>query len=109
MEATVYNQSGKETGKIKLPEAVFGVKWSNDVVHEVVRLMNSNSRDPIAHTKTRGEVSGIGKEPELKETEEAFRTLMYLVPNVPSEDTPSGPDESGNVVLRQWGEKIEKK
>lgn len=45
------------------------------------------------------------KEPELKETEEAFRTLMYLVPNVPSEDTPSGPDESGNVVLRQWGEK----
>ncbi len=63
MEATVYNQSGKETGKIKLPEAVFGVKWSNDVVHEVVRLMNSNSRDPIAHTKTRGEVSGTGKKP----------------------------------------------
>ncbi|HMV43648.1 MAG TPA: 50S ribosomal protein L4, partial [Leptospiraceae bacterium] len=42
---------------------VFGVKWSNDVVHEVVRLMNSNSRDPIAHTKTRGEVSGTGKKP----------------------------------------------
>lgn len=63
MEATVYNQTGKETGKIKLPEAVFGVKWNNDVVHEVVRLMNSNSRDPIAHTKTRGEVSGTGKKP----------------------------------------------
>ncbi|QQS15723.1 MAG: serine--tRNA ligase [Candidatus Moraniibacteriota bacterium] len=45
------------------------------------------------------------KEPELKETEESFRMLMYLVPNIPSEDTPSGPDESGNQVLRHWGEK----
>jgi len=31
--------------------------------------------------------------------------LMLAVPNVPSPDTPEGPDESGNVVIRSWGEK----
>lgn len=31
--------------------------------------------------------------------------LMLAVPNIPSPDTPEGPDESGNVVVREWGEK----
>jgi len=63
MEAPIYNQQGKSTGKIALPEGVFGVKWNADLVHEVVRLMNSNSRRAVANTKTRGEVSGTGKKP----------------------------------------------
>ncbi len=63
METIVYNQEGKQSGKITLPESVFGVAWNADLVHEVVRLMNSNARNPIANTKTRGEVRGGGKKP----------------------------------------------
>jgi large subunit ribosomal protein L4 len=63
MEATLYNQKGTSAGKISLPEAVFGLPWNADLVHEIVRLMNSNSRTNIAHTKTRGEVRGGGKKP----------------------------------------------
>ena len=63
MEATIYNQTGKASGKISLPESVFGVPWNADLVHEIVRLMNSNSRNNIAHTKTRGEVRGGGRKP----------------------------------------------
>ncbi len=63
MESTVYNQKGKEAGKITLPEAVFGLKWNADLVHQVVTSMESSARTPVAHTKTRGEVSGGGKKP----------------------------------------------
>ena len=63
MEAPIYSQDGKTSGKITLSESIFGVPWNADLVHEIVRLMNSNSRNAIAHTKTRGEVRGGGKKP----------------------------------------------
>ena len=63
METTVYNQKGKEAGKIELPETVFGLSWNADLVHQVVVAMTSSMRDSIAHTKTRGEVRGGGKKP----------------------------------------------
>lgn len=63
MEAPIYNQSGKETGKFVLPKGVFDIPWNADLVHEVVRLMNSNAREAVAHAKTRGEVRGGGKKP----------------------------------------------
>lgn len=63
METSIYNQEGKSAGKFTLPKGIFDVPWNADLVHEVIRLMNSNSRKNIAHTKTRGEVSGGGKKP----------------------------------------------
>lgn len=63
MEAVVYNQTGKEAGKVKLPEKVFGLPWNESLVHQVVVSMTGNERVPTAHTKTRGEVSGTGKKP----------------------------------------------
>lgn len=63
MEATIYNTKGSEAGKIKLPEAVFGLPWNEALVHQVVFSMMANKRQPSAHTKNRGEVSGTGKKP----------------------------------------------
>ncbi|KKT75364.1 MAG: 50S ribosomal protein L4 [Parcubacteria group bacterium GW2011_GWB1_44_7] len=63
METTVYNQAGQETGKIKLPESIFGAPWNADLVHQVVASMIESARKPYAHTKTRGEVRGGGKKP----------------------------------------------
>ncbi len=49
---------------------------------------------------------------ELKAVEEKYQAvekelvpLLTKIPNIPSADTPVGPDESGNKVIRQWGEK----
>ncbi len=63
METKLYTQNGKDAGKITLPENIFGLSWNADLVHQVTVAMRSNERDPIAHTKTRGEVSGTGKKP----------------------------------------------
>jgi large subunit ribosomal protein L4 len=63
MEATIYNAKGASAGNITLPESVFGVAWNSDLVHQVMHSMMSSARQPIAHTKTRGEVRGGGKKP----------------------------------------------
>ena len=63
MESKIYNQTGKETGTIKLPDNIFGLKWNKSLVHQVVVSMMGNERTPIAHTKTRGEVAGSGIKP----------------------------------------------
>src|SRR5690242_1243633 len=63
METKIYNHKGVETGKIQLPEDVFGVKWNADLVHQVVVSMESSARTAVAHVKNRGEVSGGGKKP----------------------------------------------
>lgn len=63
MEATIYNAKGTSAGKIKLSEKAFGLPWNADLVHQVMHSMMSSARQPIAHTKTRGEVRGGGKKP----------------------------------------------
>ncbi|PIW93524.1 MAG: serine--tRNA ligase [Candidatus Moranbacteria bacterium CG_4_8_14_3_um_filter_43_15] len=42
--------------------------------------------------------------PELEKVEKEWKTILWKVPNVISDDTPIGKDESGNKVIRKWGE-----
>ena len=47
------------------------------------------------------------KEEELQKVLNEWQALMLKIPNIPSVDTPEGPDETGNQVIREWGEKPE--
>lgn len=55
MEAILFNSTGLESGKIKLNEVIFGKEANDGLVHRLLMLQRSNSRNPIAHTKTRWE------------------------------------------------------
>ncbi|PSO44488.1 MAG: serine--tRNA ligase [Parcubacteria group bacterium SW_4_49_11] len=44
------------------------------------------------------------KEDELNGMEERFQTLMYHVPNIYSEDSPVGEDDSANVTIKTVGD-----
>jgi large subunit ribosomal protein L4 len=57
----VYNQKGEKVGKTELPSEIFGIEFNPDLVHQVVVSQMANKRKPIAHTKTREEVSGSGR------------------------------------------------
>lgn len=59
----VYNQEGKEVSETELNEAVFGLPWNADLVHQAVRVMTANQRQVLASTKGRSEVSGGGRKP----------------------------------------------
>ncbi|MEK7574862.1 MAG: 50S ribosomal protein L4 [Patescibacteria group bacterium] len=63
MESIIYNQTGKEAGKMTLPESIFGLPWNADLVHQVLVSMQANLRNPVAHVKDRGAVRGGGKKP----------------------------------------------
>ncbi|MEX0682924.1 MAG: serine--tRNA ligase [Dehalococcoidia bacterium] len=43
-------------------------------------------------------------EQRLRELEGTLRTALLEIPNIPADSVPEGPDESGNVVVRQAGE-----
>lgn len=45
--------------------------------------------------------------PTVEAAELRLQNLLYLVPMIPSPETPIGPDESGNIEVKQWGTKPE--
>ncbi|MDH5533914.1 MAG: serine--tRNA ligase [Candidatus Pacebacteria bacterium] len=60
--------------------------------------------DLVAHgKKVKTQLKEI--EPTFKDLEEQYLDLMLQVPNVPADDTPVGPDESGNEIIRTIGDK----
>ncbi|MCK9467469.1 MAG: 50S ribosomal protein L4 [Candidatus Absconditabacterales bacterium] len=58
----IYDKTGKVVSNLKLNNEIFSDdKINHNLIHEYYLLQTSNARNPIAHTKTRGEVAGSGK------------------------------------------------
>jgi len=63
MKYPLWNQKGEKIKEVTLPKEVFEQEMNEDLVHQAVTVEQANQRIPIAHTKTRGEVSGSGVKP----------------------------------------------
>ncbi|MEE8131790.1 MAG: 50S ribosomal protein L4 [Candidatus Paceibacterota bacterium] len=63
MQVDVINQQNKKVDTIELPDRIFAAKWNSDLVHQVLQAQIANSRQDLAHAKTRAEVRGGGRKP----------------------------------------------
>jgi len=61
--ATLYSKTGAEVGTVELPETLFAVEVSRDLLHQAVTAQLAGRRIGTHDTKTRGEVSGGGAKP----------------------------------------------
>jgi large subunit ribosomal protein L4 len=63
MLAEVYNSVNEKIDRLELPSRIFGRRWNPDLVHQALQVQLANEREPLAHTKGRGEVRGGGRKP----------------------------------------------
>jgi large subunit ribosomal protein L4 len=63
MKLNVLNDSGKAGAEIQLSDAVFGAKFNEPLVHQVVVAYQANGRQGTRKQKTRSEVRGGGRKP----------------------------------------------
>ncbi|HQR29718.1 MAG TPA: serine--tRNA ligase [Anaeromyxobacteraceae bacterium] len=66
--------------------------------------------DKAAGEAARAEARAISDEAkaaeeELRQVEAAIERILLVVPNLPHDSVPDGADETGNVVVRTWGER----
>jgi len=57
MKIDLYAADGKKKGDVNVSDEMFDANVNEDLMHRAVVLRLANKRNPIAHTKTRGEVS----------------------------------------------------
>ena len=79
----------------------------NEASKLIGELMKSGAKAEAE--QRRADVRAIGDqlkalEDEARGQEASFRETMLTLPNIVSEDVPDGPDETGNVVIREEGE-----
>lgn len=90
--------------EVNLDELFKLEKQKNESIQQVDQLRNERKKAASEKNVALGKEikEKLAKtEPGLKEQEEKFKELLIKVPNIISDDTPIGPDESGNKSLRK--------
>ena len=63
LKIKVYNKEAEKVKEIELDSAIFSQEVNEELIHQVVVAQQANTRQVIAHTKGKAEVSGGGKKP----------------------------------------------
>jgi seryl-tRNA synthetase len=83
------------------------LKAERNKISKSIGLMIKEGKDPEsikAQVREMGDQISAFDE-ELREVEAKIRENLLYIPNLPSETTPIGRDESDNPVIRSWGER----
>lgn len=96
MKADLYNKSAEKIGTVELPERVFGRKWAPDLIHQALRTQVANSRERVAHSKGRSEVTGGGKKPYAQKHTGRARHASIRSPIFRGGGVAHGPEKTRN-------------
>src|SRR5258708_2640499 len=109
-----YIRENTEEVKKKLATKNFDVKIIDQVLDldekrrelitktEELRALRNIAAENKDITKGREVKEKLQKlEPDLKEIEEKYKEVFWQIPNIPSDDTPIGKDESVSKVIRK--------
>ena len=83
------------------------LRASRNSASESIARIKKNSEDPthaIRQTKIIGEELKV-VENNLDKVEKQFNYVMERIPNTPHDSVPVGANASGNILVREWGEK----
>ena len=99
LKVDLYNQKGEKKGQVQVSEAVFGQKFNKDLVHQALVRQMANARlGMIAHTLTKGEVSGTGKKPFRQKGTGHARQGSTRNPHYPGGGIAFGPRNDRNYT-----------
>ncbi len=75
----------------------------NEVSEEIGRLKKAGqtAEDKVAEMRSAGDAIST-LESAIRETEEAQRSILLNIPNIPHSSVPEGSDETGNVEVKRW-------
>ena len=63
LKIKVYNQAAEPVKDLALEPKIFAVEPNLELLHQALVTQTANSRQVLAHTKDRSEVSGGGRKP----------------------------------------------
>ncbi|MFH1423843.1 MAG: serine--tRNA ligase [Candidatus Nealsonbacteria bacterium] len=89
----------------ELLQAVEDIKaQKNKASGEIQRTKNKEEKDIIILKMRELDINSDRITKDFREADQEFQRLMLLVPNIPSEDAPVGPDDKSNKEKDKWGD-----
>ena len=100
MKFPLYSQEGSQIGTVDGSDEIFGAKVRTHLMHKILVRQLSNKRHPIAHTLTKGEVSGGGIKPRPQKHSGQARQGSTRNPHWVGGGVAFGPRNTRNYELR---------
>lgn len=99
MKAPLYNQKGEKKGDLTLAKNIFEVEGGEGLVHSYLVYQQKSARRPIAHTKTRADVSGGGRKPHRQKGTGRARQGSIRNPHMRGGGVAFGPKSWQNFTI----------
>lgn len=87
----------------KLLQAIEGKRAEQNRASNTIALAKGEEKQKLVEAMQHLKAGMADLEDQFKKLDLEWTKLLLAVPNLPSPDTPEGPDESGNKVIRTWG------